>query len=300
MTGAASKGAPLAAGALLVNAFVWGCSWWPFRALEGHGLHPLWSTVIVYTFCLACIFAARLGGLRSFARQPLLWALAAAAGTTNLGFNWAVTVGDVVRVVLLFYLMPAWSVLLAWPLLGEKPTRSSLFRLALALAGVVIVLKDPSSPWPVPQGLPDWLAILGGLSFALTNILLLRLRDEPSGARMVAMFGGGAAVAAAAALAGTAGGIVPGMPGPGGAWIAVALGLGVAFLVSNVGLQYGAARLPASSTSIIMLSEVVFATASSVALGASELGMRSIAGGLLILAAAALAAFAPAPRAAHP
>ena len=31
-----------------------------------------------------------------------------------MAFNWAVTVGDVVRVVLLFYLMPAWSVLLAW------------------------------------------------------------------------------------------------------------------------------------------------------------------------------------------
>ena len=36
-----------------------------------------------------------------------------AAGTTNATFNWAVTLGDVVRVVLLFYLMPLWAVLLA-------------------------------------------------------------------------------------------------------------------------------------------------------------------------------------------
>ena len=44
---------------------------------------------------------------------------------TNVGFNWAVTMGDVVRVVLLFYLMPLWAVLLAWPLLGERPTPRS-------------------------------------------------------------------------------------------------------------------------------------------------------------------------------
>ena len=27
--------------ALMVNAFTWGVSWWPFRQLEAQGLHPL-------------------------------------------------------------------------------------------------------------------------------------------------------------------------------------------------------------------------------------------------------------------
>ena len=45
-----------------------------------------------------------------------------------------------VRVILLFYLMPAWAVLLAWRILGERPTPSALLRLALAFAGVVLVL----------------------------------------------------------------------------------------------------------------------------------------------------------------
>ena len=74
--------------------------------------------------------------------------LLVAAGLTNVGFNWAVTVGDVVRVVLLFYLMPAWVVLLAWPLLGERPTSASLLRLALALAGVLVVLRTPARRLP--------------------------------------------------------------------------------------------------------------------------------------------------------
>ena len=108
--------------ALLFNAFVWGVSWWPFRHLQERGLHPLWATALVYLFSMACLLALRPAAPRLAWRHPALWWLALAAGLTNVGFNWAVTVGDVVRVVLLFYLMPAWTVLLAWLMLGERPT----------------------------------------------------------------------------------------------------------------------------------------------------------------------------------
>jgi len=66
-----------------------------------------------------------------FVRQPGLVLLGLAAGFTNVGFNWAVTQGDVVRVVLLFYLMPLWSVLLAWAFLGERPSLAALPTLSL-------------------------------------------------------------------------------------------------------------------------------------------------------------------------
>ena len=46
--------------------------------------------------------------------------------------------------------MPLWMVLLAWGLLGERPTRSALARMALALCGVALVLKTPDSDWPLP------------------------------------------------------------------------------------------------------------------------------------------------------
>jgi hypothetical protein len=54
-------------------------------------------------------------------------------------------------------------------------------------------------------------------------------------------------------------------------------------------LQYGAARLPASTTALVMLSEILFATLSSVGLGASELSERKLLGGALIVVAAFLA-----------
>jgi drug/metabolite transporter (DMT)-like permease len=285
----------LAALALLLNALVWGVSWWPFRALQSHGLHPLWSTAVVYLFGLICLLLWRPGAARGWGQQPLLWLLMLASGLTNAGFNWAVTVGDVVRTVLLFYLMPAWSVLLAWPLLHERPTRAALLRLALALVGVVVVLKAPEAPWPRIESLADVLALLAGFAFALNNILLRKLKDTPDTLRMLAMFGGGAGLALLAALVGGARGLVPAMPAPSFQWLWVAALLSLAFLAGNVALQYGAARLRASATSVIMLSEVVFASVSSVWLGAGELGLRTLLGGGLIVGAALLSAWEPAP-----
>ena len=285
--------------ALLVNAFVWGVSWWPFRQLQAQGLHPLWATALVYLASLALLMVIRPAAWREFGKQPLLWCLVAAAGMTNVGFNWAVTVGDVVRVVLLFYLMPAWTVLLAWPLLGERPTLRSLARLALAMAGVAVVLNTAGSFWPVPESLADWLALAGGFSFALTNILLRKLRRVEAAPRILAMFGGGAVLAAGAAMLGLALGIVPAPPVPQLAWAGVGVALSLGFLAANVALQYGASRMSAHAAALIMLSEVVFASLSSVALGAAQMTGRTWVGGALILVAAAWSAW-PAPNAPDP
>ena len=289
---AQGRTATLAAGALVLNAFVWGVSWWPFRQLQGYGLHPLWATALMYLMIAAGLLIVQFKAWRGFAACPPLWLLGVAAGLTNVGFNWAVTVGDVVRVLLLFYLMPAWSVLVAWGLLGEKPTAASLFRLLLAMTGVLIVLKAPDSPWPLPQGAADWLAIGGGFSFAVTNALLRKYGHTPGASRMLAMFGGSGLMAASVALLGMS---LQGVPGPAlqTAGIPVLLGLSLAFMASNAALQYGAAKLAAGTTAIVMLTEILFASLSSAALGAAHFTPRILLGGSLIVLAAVLAAMAP-------
>ncbi|MFZ2389618.1 MAG: DMT family transporter [Polaromonas sp.] len=291
---AARRTATLAAGALVINAFIWGVSWWPFRQLQSYGLHPLWATALMYLMIAAGLLIVHFKAWRGLAAHPALWFLGLAAGLTNVGFNWAVTVGDVVRVVLLFYLMPAWSVLVAWLLLGEKPTRASLFRLLLAMTGVLIVLKTPHSPWPLPQGGADWLAICGGFSFAVTNALLRKYGHTPGGSRMLAMFGGSGLLAAGVALLGMSLQVVPG-PALQAAGVPVLLGLSLAFMLGNAALQYGAARLAAGTTAIVMLTELLFASLSSAALGAADFSPRILLGGGLIVLAAVLAAMAPSP-----
>ena len=281
----------LAASALVINAFVWGVSWWPFRELQNYGLHPLWATAAVYMLVCGGMLLFYFGALKGLLANPVLWWLALASGLTNVGFNWAVTVGDVVRVVLLFYLMPAWAVLIAWLMLGERPTKGSLLRLLLAMVGVLIVLKTPDSPWPVPQGGADWLALMGGLSFAITNALLRKFHHTPSGARMLAMFAGGALLASGVAVLGLSFQMLP-APSLPVAGVAVFVGLSLVFVISNAALQYGAARLPLSTTSLVMLTEILFASVSAALFGAADFSPRIFWGGSLIVLAALLAALA--------
>jgi drug/metabolite transporter (DMT)-like permease len=274
---------------LLLNALVWGLSWWPLREMQALGLHPLWSSGLIFGLALLVLSFWKPAAWQQLLHTPALWTLMIAAGLTNVGFNWAVATGDVVRVVLLFYVMPAWSIPIAWWVLGERPTRGALWRLALALVGVALVLKTPDTPWPWPESASDYLALMGGASFAWTNALLRRHHDTPSGARMIAMFAGGTALSLGLAVVWVGLGHTT-LPTD-LSWWPYALGLGLTFLASNLALQYGAARLSAHTTALVMLSEVVFAALSSVALGVSELSARTLMGGGLIVLAAALSAW---------
>jgi drug/metabolite transporter (DMT)-like permease len=278
--------------ALVFNAFTWGVSWWPFRHLEHNGLHPLAATALIYLLAVAVLTLARPAAWREVLQHPALWVLIAASGTTNAAFNWAVTIGDVVRVVLLFYLMPFWAVLLARLLLQEPLSRATLARGALALAGALLILwPRDSAGWPLPRSLPDWLGVIGGFSFALNNVMLRREAARSEAARALAMFLGGALISLLLWSALHSRGAVRGLPEPAWGWIAGAGALGALFLASNLALQYGAARLPANTTAVIMLSEVLFASVSAVLLGAGVIDGFVVIGAAAIIGAALSAAW---------
>jgi len=296
------RAARRAALALVFNAFVWGTSWWPLRHLQDAGLHPLWATAFVFTVASIAIAVARPRACVQVLRTPALWLLVAAAGLTNATFNWAIVIGDVVRVVLLFYLMPLWTVLLARAVLDERLTKAAALRIALGAVGAAIVLWPAGSAaagaglaamLPLPRSLADWLGVIGGFSFAFNNVMLRREANAPEEGRALAMFAGGALVAGTLAAVLTASGAVPAPPPPALPWVALAGALTLVFLAGNLSLQYGAARLPANRTAVIMLTEVVFASLSALALGGGVLTPRLAIGGAFIVAGALLAAREP-------
>jgi drug/metabolite transporter (DMT)-like permease len=274
--------------ALVFNAFTWGVSWWPFRQLESRGLHPLWATALIYLLAVSFISLWRPASWPQLLRAPALWVLVLASGSTNAAFNWAVTIGDVVRVVLLFYLMPLWAVLLARLLLHERLTPLASLRVLLALAGAAIVLWPKGGGWPLPHNLAEALAVIGGFAFALNNVMLRREKHQPEMARALAMFVGGAAISATLAVVLGLQGLVPAPPAPQWNWLAGALALGGLFLLSNLALQYGAARLSANVTAVVLVTEVLFAGVSAVALGAGRMSLPLLLGGSLIVCAALL------------
>lgn len=278
---------------LTFNAFVWGVSWWPFRQFQAQGLHPLWTTALIYTLAVLLIAVAQPRALMHMLRTPVLWVLVLASGSTNAAFNWGVAIGDVVRVVLLFYLMPLWALLLARVLLRERLDAAAGLRMLLALSGAAVVLWPQEGGLPLPRNLSEVLGVVGGFCFALNNVMLRREAHQPAAARGLAMFLGGAVVAGTlAALLTTAGAVAPpALPTP--AWGLAAVAFSLCFIASNLALQYGASRLPANVTAVVMLSELLFASASAFALGAGEFSTRLLAGGALIVTAVVLAARRP-------
>lgn len=277
--------------ALLANAAVWGLSWWPLRQLQALGLHPLWATALIFAIAAALISLRWRGAWPALLRRPLLWGIVLAAGINNACFNWGITEGDVVRVVLLFYLMPLWTVVLARWVLHERISPAGLLRVALSVGGAALVLW-PREGHSLLQGARavDLLGALAGFFFAVNNILLRKANDRDSGAPGLAMFLGGLVVALPLAA------LLPGVPTPPAlapGWLAACAALAIVYVGSNLALQYAATRLPANATSVLMITEVLWAAGSALLLGAGSLTLPLALGGALILGSALLAALRP-------
>ncbi|MCE1892636.1 hypothetical protein LWS99_22505, partial [Enterobacter hormaechei] len=91
-----------------------------YRVIDAAGVGGVTATFITYG--LAFLFG--LGPLWPVLRRtrPSFWfvALALAAAGTNIGYVLGTLDGVVMRVLLLFYLSPLWTVLLSRLLLGER------------------------------------------------------------------------------------------------------------------------------------------------------------------------------------
>lgn len=281
----------------MLNALVWGVSWWPVRELHKLGLHPLWASAWFFALCAVIVLLWRPDAVKELLQTKALWVLALASGATNASFNWAVNEGEVVRVVLLFYLMPLWAVFLARWVLNERISGQAAVRVALALLGAVLMLRPPQAQgwsgwlaWPTLAGWADALGIAGGMGFALTNVMLRRQADNTAQGRALAMFVGGFALPAALGVLLAAQGRLPWLPEPHVLWIAAACAQGLILFAVNLALQYGASRVPVHAAAVVMLTEVVFAALSSIWIGGETLQAPVLAGGALIVGAALLAA----------
>ena len=286
-----SSAAALPALGALINATIWGLSWYPLRWLEARGIPSLWATWFVFAACAVAVLIARPGSAKLLWRHraTLGW-LVLASGMTNACFNTALATGDVVRAVLLFYLMPMWVVLLARWLLIERMTPAALARTALALIGAALVLGNGELKFPIPNSWADWLAVAGGFFFGLNNVILRKYAATPHEARALGMFIGAVIIApiviASLAIIGEPLTLAP-QPI---AWLGIAL-FTAFVLVGNLALQYGASRLPANVLSTLMLAEILVATLSSWLGGAATITQSTLIGGAFIVSASLLAIF---------
>lgn len=285
-SGKAAADSRRAVAALLCGALIWGLIWYPYRILRDDGVDGIAASTASYAlaFVLGLPFWRRSPG----ARPPwstLFW-LALSAGVCNLGYILATLNGEVVRVLLLFYLAPLWTVLLARPLLGERPDAVGGLVIALSLSGAAIMFWQPRLGIPAPRDAADWLGLLAGFAFALFNVLSRRARALNSASKVLAAFAGVVGIGLLLLLSGVGHWRAPSAPS---LWLLLGL-LGAILLLANVIVQFGLVRVAANRAIVIMLSEIVVAALAAWLLAGEALAAREWLGGAIIVAASLLTA----------
>lgn len=270
----------VAVAALLTGAFVWGVIWYPYRVLRDAGIGGIQATTLTYAIALVLAVLVWRPRPTRPAHPWLMIALAMAAGGCNLGYVMATISGEVMRVLLLFYLAPLWTVLLSRLLLGERLNRFGLFVVVLSLAGAATMLWRPEVGMPLPRDAADWMGLAAGFCFALFNVLSRRARDVPVDQRVMVSFAG--VIVLGVLIGGTE--LPATVSAPAGAWLLLVVTGGV-LLAVNLVVQFGLANTPANQAIVIMLSEVGFAAVSSWLLAGEMLGPQEWVGGAMIIAA---------------
>lgn len=282
----------LATFGLLFGATVWGLIWYPYRLLQEAGISGVASSFYTYLFATVLGLLIFFRHWRGFCATPrdVIW-LGLAAGWTNLSYVLAVIDGEIMRVMLLFYLSPLWTLLLAHFWLHERSGWKGGLAIFTSLAGAFIMLWQPDTGLPMPQNNAEWLGLSSGMGFALTNVLTRRARVLSLRAKSVSVWIGVVAMSllflpfqsmnqlpAPAAIAGDL-------------WLLMVM-IGLVLVAATLFVQYGITHTLVTRASVIFLFELVVAALASYWLAGEALSLREWVGGSFIIMAAIMAAMA--------
>jgi drug/metabolite transporter (DMT)-like permease len=243
-----------------------------------------------YTYLIAAIIGMLIFARywRGFLNLPQsAWWLALAAGWTNLSYVVAIIDGEVMRVMLLFYLSPLWTLILAHFWLHERTGLQGLMVITLSLIGAFIMLWQPGT-YPLPNSDAEWLALSSGMAFALTNVITRRSVHLSLRVKSMAVWLGVIAVSAVVMLVTSSH-----FPAPATLnslqWM-VMFGIALLLMAATFLVQYGITHMPVTRASVLFLFELVVAAIASYYLANEIMTVREWVGGSLIIIAAVFAA----------
>jgi drug/metabolite transporter (DMT)-like permease len=161
--------------ALAVLSLLWGYNWVAIKvALVDSG--PVRFAALRTTIAVVALFVAMLAMRRSLKPTPFVPTLILGLLQTTLFMLMqvsAVAMGGAGKTAVLTYTMPFWTILLAWPLLGERVRGLQWLAVALSALGLGFVLV----PIDLQAGLlPKLLATIGAIFWALGAIWMKRVR----------------------------------------------------------------------------------------------------------------------------
>jgi drug/metabolite transporter (DMT)-like permease len=272
--------------ALFIGAGIWGLLWYPYRLLEQADINGPASATITYLIALLLglvVFRKSLSASRLSNGNPyLLFWIGLLVGCACMAYILGVIHGEVMRVLLLFYLAPLWTIIFSRFLLQEKLSLYGYSVIFISLSGATTMLWQPGNNFPLPSSYADWMGLAGGFAFALSNVLIRKNQDHSVQLKSLAVWLGVVVVGLSYSL------FLP-MPHPLteislSSWLLL-LGTGLAVFVLSLVLQYGLTHVPANQAIVLLLSELVVAAVAAYLLTSESMTLREWVGGAMIVSA---------------
>ncbi len=158
--------------AVAYSGIAWGLFWIPLRFMDRAGITDAWATVVFYGIPFVLFIPWIVKNWRRIWRCG--WSLhfiGMATGGSLAFYSDAMLYTEVVRGLVLYYLTPVWSMILARFVLGEEITPPRVVAIVLGVAGMLVMFGVDLGV-PLPRNIGDWMALIGGLGWAVAAVLL--------------------------------------------------------------------------------------------------------------------------------
>jgi drug/metabolite transporter (DMT)-like permease len=273
---------------LLFGAFCWGVIWYPYRIMQEAGVSGVVSSL--YTYLIALTIAALVfhKHWRDVFKQSksIVW-LALVAGWTNLSYVLAIIDGEVMRVMLLFYLSPLWTLILAHFWLKERTNWQGVVIIVLSLIGAFTMFWQVDA-LPLPNNNAEWLALSSGMGFALTNVITRHSTHLSIPAKSISVWVG--VVVMSLLFMGIQNQTMVNLDlMDASKWLIMVM-IALLLMSATFLVQFGITHVPVTKASVLFMFELVVAAVASYYLTDETLSLREWLGGGLIIIAALFAA----------
>jgi drug/metabolite transporter (DMT)-like permease len=208
------------------------------------------------------------------------WLLALVAGYTNISYVLAVIDGEVVRVMLLFYLSPVWTIFLAHFMLNEDTQKRHYIAVFISLIGAFIMFWEPGYLIHLDSK-SDWLALSSGLGFAITNVMTRKHEHMTVNQKALAIWLGVIVVAIICIMFDK--NAMPTLDFFRPVDAAIMMAIALSLFLSTLLVQFGVTQIKAVEASSFFLFEIVVAAISSYFLVGESIAFNEWLGGIFII-----------------
>lgn len=165
--------------ASLYAGLIFGVYWIPLRELERAGLDDVLPAMVFNGIPMLLMLPAIIWRWPQILRAPASFHITGVVlGLSLVTYTNAFLYTDVVRVLILFYLTPIWGFLLARFFLGDRITPIRWLSIAFGIGGMLTIFGFEAGI-PLPDNSGDWLALVGGMLWAVASLLMLTGRQSP-------------------------------------------------------------------------------------------------------------------------